>query len=60
VQALDSDALLPGAVALRVMLEHAGVEEALVSRAGLREGMIVDYIEKNRATDGLPLVEVGY
>jgi exopolyphosphatase/guanosine-5'-triphosphate,3'-diphosphate pyrophosphatase len=42
------DTLLPGAVALRVMLEHLGADEALVSSTGLREGMIADYAAKSR------------
>jgi exopolyphosphatase/guanosine-5'-triphosphate,3'-diphosphate pyrophosphatase len=43
------DTLLTGAVALRVLMQSIGVEQAVVSNTGLREGLVTDYARK-RAT----------
>jgi exopolyphosphatase / guanosine-5'-triphosphate,3'-diphosphate pyrophosphatase len=42
-----ADTLLPGAIALRLILRRLGVSRALVSRAGLREGLVVQYLRAN-------------
>jgi exopolyphosphatase/guanosine-5'-triphosphate,3'-diphosphate pyrophosphatase len=47
------DTLLPGAIALRVILDRLGVDAALVSSTGLREGMIADYIKQSRAASAV-------
>jgi exopolyphosphatase/guanosine-5'-triphosphate,3'-diphosphate pyrophosphatase len=52
------DTLLAGAVALRVILEQLGADQALVSNCGLREGLIADYLNKRRATSLARVVHV--
>jgi exopolyphosphatase/guanosine-5'-triphosphate,3'-diphosphate pyrophosphatase len=50
------DTLLTGAVTLRVLMQRIGVDEAIVSNTGLREGLVTDYARK-RAT--LQLSRIG-
>jgi exopolyphosphatase / guanosine-5'-triphosphate,3'-diphosphate pyrophosphatase len=50
-----ADTILPGAILLRAILELAGVDEATLCEPALREGIIADYVAKNRP--GIQLVE---
>jgi exopolyphosphatase/guanosine-5'-triphosphate,3'-diphosphate pyrophosphatase len=50
-----ADTILPGAILLRAVLELAGVDEATLCEPALREGIIADYVAKNRP--GIQLVE---
>ncbi len=42
------DTIVPGAVLLRCLLEEVGTDRYQFCDAALREGMIVDYLERNR------------
>ncbi len=44
-----ADTIVPGAIVLRSILELAGVDEAQVCTAALREGMIAEYLAQTRA-----------
>jgi exopolyphosphatase/guanosine-5'-triphosphate,3'-diphosphate pyrophosphatase len=50
-----ADTVVPGAILLRAILELAGVDEATLCEPALREGIIADYVAKNRP--GIQLVE---
>ena len=50
-----ADTIAPGAILLRAILELAGVDEATLCEPALREGIIADYVAKNRP--GIQLVE---
>ncbi len=50
-----ADTIVPGAILLRVILELSGVDEATLCEPALREGIIADYVAKNRP--GIQLVE---
>ena len=50
-----ADTVAPGAILLRAILELAGVDEATLCEPALREGIIADYVSKNRP--GIQLVE---
>ncbi|HKQ70970.1 MAG TPA: Ppx/GppA phosphatase family protein [Polyangiaceae bacterium] len=50
-----ADTVLPGAILLRAILELSGVDEATLCEPALREGIIADYVAKNRP--GIQLVE---
>jgi exopolyphosphatase / guanosine-5'-triphosphate,3'-diphosphate pyrophosphatase len=44
-----ADTLLTGAVILRVIMRRIGADVAVVSRGGLREGLIADYVQRRSA-----------
>ncbi len=50
-----ADTIIPGAILLQVILELSGVDEATLCEPALREGIIADYVAKNRP--GIQLVE---
>ncbi|HMI83498.1 MAG TPA: Ppx/GppA phosphatase family protein [Polyangiaceae bacterium] len=50
-----ADTIIPGAILLRAIFELAGVDEAALCEPALREGIIADYVAKNRP--GIQLVE---
>jgi exopolyphosphatase/guanosine-5'-triphosphate,3'-diphosphate pyrophosphatase len=49
------DTIVPGAIVLRTILELAGVEEATLCEPALREGIVADFVARNRP--GIQLVE---
>jgi exopolyphosphatase/guanosine-5'-triphosphate,3'-diphosphate pyrophosphatase len=50
-----ADTIAPGAILLRAVLELAAVDEATLCEPALREGIIADYVAKNRP--GIQLAE---
>jgi exopolyphosphatase/guanosine-5'-triphosphate,3'-diphosphate pyrophosphatase len=50
-----ADTVVPGAILLRAILELSGVDEVTLCEPALREGIIADYVAKNRP--GIQLVE---
>ncbi len=50
-----ADTILPGAVLLRTILELTGADQAVLCEPALREGIIAEYIAKNRP--GIQLAE---
>jgi exopolyphosphatase/guanosine-5'-triphosphate,3'-diphosphate pyrophosphatase len=50
-----ADTIVPGAILLRAIFELAAVDEATLCEPALREGIIADYVAKNRP--GIQLVE---
>jgi exopolyphosphatase/guanosine-5'-triphosphate,3'-diphosphate pyrophosphatase len=48
-----ADTIVPGAVALRTILELTGATEAEVCNAALREGMLIDYLDGRRVAAAL-------
>lgn len=55
VDARRADTIVPGAILLRAILELAGVDQVTLCEPALREGIIADYVAKNRP--GIQLVE---
>ena len=50
-----ADTIVPGAILMRAVLELSGVDQATLCEPALREGIIADYVAKNRP--GIQLVE---
>jgi exopolyphosphatase/guanosine-5'-triphosphate,3'-diphosphate pyrophosphatase len=50
-----ADTIIPGAILIRAILELSGVDQATLCEPALREGIIADYVAKNRP--GIQLVE---
>lgn len=50
-----ADTALPGAIVLRTLLELCGADEAVLCEPALREGVVADYVARNRP--GISLVE---
>src|SRR5262249_42203634 len=50
-----ADTIVPGAILIRAILELSGVDAATLCEPALREGIIADYVAKNRP--GIQLVE---
>ena len=55
LDARRADSIVPGAILVRALLEVFHADEMLISDAALREGMIADWVNKNRP--GIRLIE---
>ena len=50
------DIITPGLVLLDLLIEECGIEQVKISESALREGMILDYIKKEKEALGLELL----